>query len=76
MRSIIFANYIASDTRRLGATIEVEQSNVRFLDNLVLNIWDCGGQDAFMDTFFTTQADILFSHVQVIYIVLYLQCTF
>ncbi|TKC34364.1 hypothetical protein EI555_010293, partial [Monodon monoceros] len=41
MRSIIFANYIARDTRRLGATIDVEHSHVRFLGNLVLNLWDC-----------------------------------
>lgn len=67
MRSIIFANYIAKDTRRLGATsinvfinyinkyittifvtviiflVDVEHSHVRFLGNLVLNLWDCGG---------------------------------
>ena len=43
MRSIIFANYIARDTRRLGATIDVEYSHVRFLGHLVLNLWDCGG---------------------------------
>lgn len=93
MRSIIFANYIARDTRRLGATsktffslisvslgaflgfnflyfvycilcmvvlhgkdqyvcaqsaqfiflVDVEHSHVRFLGNLVLNLWDCGG---------------------------------
>ena len=43
MRSIIFANYVARDTRRLGATIDVEYSHVRFLGNLVLNLWDCGG---------------------------------
>uniref|UniRef100_A0A8C2FFP6 Ras-related GTP-binding protein n=1 Tax=Cyprinus carpio TaxID=7962 RepID=A0A8C2FFP6_CYPCA len=47
MRSIIFANYIARDTRRLGATIDVEHSHVRFLGNLVLNLWDCGG-DTFL----------------------------
>jgi alpha-D-ribose 1-methylphosphonate 5-triphosphate synthase subunit PhnL len=35
MRSIIFANYIARDTRRLGATIDVEHSHVRLLGNLV-----------------------------------------
>ena len=29
MRSIIFANYIARETRRLGATIDVEHSHVR-----------------------------------------------
>jgi Ras-related GTP-binding protein A/B len=44
MRSIIFANYIARDTRRLGATIDVEHSHVRLLGNLTLNLWDCGGQ--------------------------------
>ena len=44
MRSIIFANYIARDTMRLGATIDVEHSHVKFLGNLVLNLWDCGGQ--------------------------------
>uniref|UniRef100_A0A674MAY6 Ras-related GTP-binding protein n=1 Tax=Takifugu rubripes TaxID=31033 RepID=A0A674MAY6_TAKRU len=54
MRSIIFANYIARDTRRLGATIDVEHSHVRFLGNLVLNLWDCGGQDTFMENYFTS----------------------
>ena len=39
MRSIVFSNYVAKDTRRLGATIDVEHSHVRFLGNLVLNLW-------------------------------------
>lgn len=43
MRSIIFSNYVAKDVRRLAATIDVEQSRVKFLGNLVLNLWDCGG---------------------------------
>jgi Ras-related GTP-binding protein A/B len=43
MRSIIFSNYVAKDTRRLGATIDVDLSHVRFLGNLTLNLWDCGG---------------------------------
>lgn len=68
MRSIIFANYLARDTMRLGPTrmsrpvaaglvhsfnlhthvvlacaVDVEHSHVRFLGNLVLNLWDCGG---------------------------------
>ena len=51
MRSIIFSNYSAFDTRRLGATIDVEHSNLRFLNNMTLNLWDCGGQDIFMDNF-------------------------
>lgn len=43
MRNIIFSNYVAKDVRRLGATIDVERSRVKFLGNLVLNLWDCGG---------------------------------
>uniref|UniRef100_A0A2K6BWS0 Ras-related GTP-binding protein n=1 Tax=Macaca nemestrina TaxID=9545 RepID=A0A2K6BWS0_MACNE len=92
MRSIIFANYIARDTRRLGATIldrihslqinsslstyslvdsvgntktfDVEHSHVRFLGNLVLNLWDCGGQDTFMENYFTSQRDNIFRNVE------------
>ena len=43
MRNIIFSNYVAKDVRRLGATIDVEHSRVKFLGNLSLNLWDCGG---------------------------------
>lgn len=49
MRSVIFANCVARDTRRLGATVDVERSHVRFPGGLVLSLWDCGGQDAFLD---------------------------
>jgi len=66
MRSIIFANYIARDTRRLGATIDVEFSHVRFLGNLVLNLWDCGGQEAFMESYFVSQRDNIFRNVEVL----------
>ncbi|XP_050529909.1 ras-related GTP-binding protein A [Daktulosphaira vitifoliae] len=66
MRSIIFANYIAKDTRRLGATIDVEHSHVRFLGNLVLNLWDCGGQEAFMENYFVSQRENIFRNVEVL----------
>lgn len=66
MRSIIFANYIARDTRRLGATMDVEHSHVRFLNNLVLNLWDCGGQEAFMENYFVSQRENIFSNVEVL----------
>eukprot|EP00003_Mantamonas_plastica_P032683 TRINITY_DN900_c0_g1_i1.p2 TRINITY_DN900_c0_g1~~TRINITY_DN900_c0_g1_i1.p2 ORF type:complete len:177 (+),score=41.09 TRINITY_DN900_c0_g1_i1:31-531(+) len=66
MRSIIFANYIARDTARLGATIDVEHSSVRFLGNLVLNLWDCGGQEAFMENYFASQRDQIFKNVEVL----------
>jgi len=66
IRSIIFANYIARDTMRLGATIDVEHSHVRFLGNLVLNLWDCGGQEAFMENYFSSQRYHIFRNVEVL----------
>eukprot|EP01104_Vermistella_antarctica_P002039 TRINITY_DN1219_c0_g2_i1.p2 TRINITY_DN1219_c0_g2~~TRINITY_DN1219_c0_g2_i1.p2 ORF type:complete len:331 (+),score=101.24 TRINITY_DN1219_c0_g2_i1:211-1203(+) len=66
MRSIIFANYIARDTSALAATIDVEASHVRFLGNLTLNLWDCGGQEAFMENYFTSQRDHIFRNVGVL----------
>jgi len=65
MRSLIFSNNPASLTSRLGATIDVEQNHVRFLGDLILNLWDCGGQDAFMDSYLTTQRSTIFRHVGV-----------
>ena len=66
MRSIIFSNYSAFDTRRLGATIDVEHSHLRFLGNVTLNLWDCGGQDVFMENYFGKQKDHIFRMVQVL----------
>ncbi|CAI5441315.1 unnamed protein product [Caenorhabditis angaria] len=66
MRSIIFANYIARDCNRLGPTIEVEHAHVRFLGNLVLHLWDCGGQESFMENFLVSQKDQIFKNVQVL----------
>lgn len=66
MRSIIFSNYSAFDTRRLGATIDVEHSHLRFLGHMTLNLWDCGGQDVFIDNYFNTQRDHIFRMVEVL----------
>jgi len=66
MRSIIFSNYVAKDVRRLGATIDVEHSRVKFLGNLVLNLWDCGGQDAFTENYLASQKSYIFSEVGVL----------
>lgn len=66
MRSIIFSNYSAFDTRRLGVTMDVEHSHLRFLGNMTLNLWDCGGQDVFMENYFSKQKDHIFQMVQVL----------
>jgi hypothetical protein len=46
------------------AAVGVENSHVRFLGNLVLNLWDCGGQDAFMENYFESQKDQIFRNVE------------
>ena len=52
MRSIIFANYLARDAYKITFTVDVNKQRVRFLGNLVLSLWDCGGQDRFMEQYF------------------------
>jgi Ras-related GTP-binding protein A/B len=36
------------------------------LGDLILNLWDCGGQDAFMDSYLTAQRATIFQHVGVL----------
>jgi len=43
MHSIIFANYPARETVGFGYTVGVDESKIRFMGNLTLNLWDCGG---------------------------------
>ncbi|GJJ12310.1 hypothetical protein Clacol_006551 [Clathrus columnatus] len=66
MRSVIFSNNPANLTSRLGATIDVEQNHVRFLGDLILNLWDCGGQETFMDHYLTSQRSTIFRQVGVL----------
>lgn len=66
MRSIIFANYFAKDTSKLTATWLYDNTDVNFLGNLVLNLWDCGGQDRFMEKYFESQRDQIFRSVQLL----------
>ena len=63
MRSIIFANYLARDAYRITFTVDVNKQRVRFLGNLVLSLWDCGGQDMFMEQYFQSQRDNIFKNV-------------
>jgi len=49
-----------------GATIDIDLSHVKFLGNLTLNLWDCGGQEAFMENYITQQRQHVFSNVGVL----------
>lgn len=66
MRSIIFADYLARDTMRLSPTIDVEYSHVRFLGNLHLHLWDCGGQDDFYRNYLEHMREHIFRSVELL----------
>ena len=50
--------------------MEIEHSNVRLLGNLTVNLWDCGGQEQFMDQYFKDQKENIFSGAAVLIYVL------
>lgn len=70
MRSIIFANYGAKETGRLLPTNQVEHSSFRFMGNLMLSLWDCGGQDVFMENYFESQKEHVFRNTMILIYVL------
>lgn len=51
---------------RLYLLVDVEHTHVRFLGNLVLNLWDCGGQYRFYENYFDSQRDTIFRNVEVL----------
>lgn len=46
--------------------VDVEHTHVRFLGGLVLNLWDCGGQEAFMENYLANQRHNIFRNVEVL----------
>ena len=57
---------MARDTTRLSPTLDVEHHHVRFLGDLVLNLWDCGGQDAFYESYFERDRETIFRGVELL----------
>jgi Gtr1/RagA G protein conserved region len=57
---------LARDTTRLSPTLDVEHHHVRFLGDLVLNLWDCGGQDAFYESYFERDRETIFRGVELL----------
>ncbi|KAG2199702.1 hypothetical protein INT47_012838 [Mucor saturninus] len=67
MRSIIFHNNVATKTRNLEPTILWDnKTDVQFLGNLQLNLWDCGGQDDSFKDYLTTYRSVIFKDVHVL----------
>lgn len=66
MRSVIFSGYRPNDTARLGTTVGLEHTHINFLTSLKLNLWDCGGQDTYIDGWLNRRADEIFTGVQLL----------
>ncbi len=66
--SVLQVTHVSSITKisYYFSLVDVEQSYVRFLGNLILNLWDCGGQEAFMECYFAAQKDNIFKNVEVL----------
>ena len=66
MHSVIFANFPAKDTSKIGYTVERQEHKFKFMGTLTLNLWDCGGQDTFMEQYFLVQKETIFRGVEVL----------
>ena len=63
IHSILFAKMPVKNTCNIGYSTEVAQSRIQFIGNLCLDLWDCPGQDKFMQDYFTTRKEEIFSRV-------------
>ena len=70
MRSIIFANCAPRDAFVLGITHEVNESRLKFMGNLTLNLLDCGGQLEYYKQYFDSKKEQIFSNVEVLVFVI------
>ncbi|KAL7713149.1 GTP-binding protein [Entamoeba marina] len=64
MRTILFSNYLPMQTRQLPVTIDVDHSQISFLGNYTLNLWDCGGQKQFMELYLGSMKSQTFKKVE------------
>lgn len=65
MRSVIFENYLPRDVLRLLLSVGIADNRIRILNNLHLNLWDCGGQKDYVTKYLTNQKEYIFRSVTV-----------
>jgi Ras-related GTP-binding protein A/B len=70
MRSMIFSNTAPKDTCMLEWTNEVNESRIKFMGCMTLNLFDCGGQPDFMKNYFELKRPQIFTNVGILIFVL------
>ena len=63
MRSILFAMTSPMECRKLAPTIDVEYIPIKLMENMKVNLWDCGGQQNMMLNYFKNRRESIFSQV-------------
>lgn len=66
IKSIIFQNKSAKDTLNLAFTNEVEESRLRFMKNISLDLLDCCSKEDFIKQYFDTKKNAIFSNVDIL----------
>jgi len=66
IKSIIFQNKSAKDTLNLAYTNEVEETHLRFMKNISLNLLDCSNKEDFIKQYFDTKKNAIFSNVDIL----------
>jgi Ras-related GTP-binding protein A/B len=66
IKSIIFQNKSAKDSLNLAFTNEVEESHLRFMKNISLDLLDCCSKEDFIKQYFDSKKSAIFSNVDIL----------
>ena len=66
IKSIIFQNKSAKDSLNLAFTNEVEESHLRFMKNISLDLLDCCSKEDFIKQYFDSKKNAIFSNVDIL----------
>ena len=66
MKSIIFQNQSGKDTLELASTNEIEETHIRFMNNINLAILDCSSREHHIKKYFDSKKKALFSNVNIL----------
>ena len=70
IKSIIFQQKLPNDTIRLAPTNEIEEMHVKIMGNLNVNIIDCCSKEEYIEKYFTTKKEKIFSEVDILIFVI------
>lgn len=70
MRSMVFANYSAEDTHKIGPTTQIEFTNILIFGRYKLNVYDLAGQQAFRPSYIKNQSEMIYQGCQLLIFVI------